>query len=94
MLKLQRRVTEKEIAYACGVARQTVSNWLKGKRPRDKHLASLSTYFDVTVDYLVRGERDDDRERILQSLNEGYAKLPTDMLRGWELTMLAYLRKR
>lgn len=54
-LQAKDRRTLKEIALACGVTPQAVGGWLKGSRPRRKHLASLAAFFNVSVDYLLHG---------------------------------------
>lgn len=54
-LQAKDRRTLKEIALACGVTPQAVGGWLKGSRPRSKHIASLAAFFGVSVDYLVHG---------------------------------------
>lgn len=79
-LKNNRRVTAKEIARACGVSPQAVQSWLSGKSPRSNHLASLSAYFGVTVDYLAHGERDAQRAEIEQELAQLLPQLNTKQL--------------
>lgn len=79
-LKNERRVTAKEIARGCGVSPQSVQNWLSGKTPRSKHLASLSSYFGVSTDYLVHGERDAQREGIEQELAKLLPQLSTSQI--------------
>lgn len=67
-LQAKDRRTLKEIALACGVSPQAVGGWLKGSRPRNKHLASLAAFFKVSVDYLVHGDNSVGRRIALDEL--------------------------
>lgn len=68
-LKKRDRVLTKEIANACGVTVPAVGGWMKSTVPNGRHLPLLAAFFNVSVDWLVRGEVDEERERILAEMS-------------------------
>ena len=42
---------------------------MKSTVPNGQHLSLLAAFFNVSVDWLVRGEVDEERERILAEMN-------------------------
>ena len=55
-LRKARGLSLKEVGAVIGVAESTMSQYETGKRQPDlETLLQLSEYFDVTVDYIVRG---------------------------------------
>jgi len=86
-LQAKDRRTLKEIALACGVTPQAVGGWLKGSRPRRKHIASLAAFFDVTVDYLKNGPSPIGRQMALEELMAEAAALDHDDIKA--LVMMA-----
>lgn len=53
-LRATKKVRQEDVAEAAGVVKQTVGNWESGaSTPNVPQIAALSTYFDVSADYLV-----------------------------------------
>lgn len=56
-LRKQKQISQEGLAEKIYVSRQTISNWERGKSYPDIHnLLLLSVYFDVSLDYLVKGD--------------------------------------
>lgn len=56
-LRKQKSLSQQAIANYLQITRQAYSNYENGKREPDyETLLKLSEFFDVTVDYLTRGE--------------------------------------
>lgn len=56
-LRMQKGLSQEELAEAVYVTRQTISNWETSKSyPDIKSLLILSNFFSVSVDYLVKGD--------------------------------------
>lgn len=68
-LKKRDRVLTKEIAEACGVSVPAVSAWMRESVPNSRHLSLLAQFFNVTVDWLVHGELDEERDEIIAEMN-------------------------
>ena len=57
-LRKERKLTQKTVAAALGLSRQTVSNWEKGAiEPSSGVLAKIASYYDVSIDYLLGHEQ-------------------------------------
>lgn len=64
-LREQKQISQEELAEKIYVSRQTISNWEREKSYPDIHsLLLLSVYFDVSLDYLVKGDLEIMREKI------------------------------
>lgn len=56
-----RNITIMELEKACGIANGTVGKWaLRGSSPRVETLLRVASYFDVSMDEIVR-EREADK---------------------------------
>ncbi len=56
-LRKERKLTQKEMAEALALSRQTVSNWEKGKiEPNIGVLSKIAAYFGVSTDFLLGHE--------------------------------------
>jgi transcriptional regulator with XRE-family HTH domain len=56
LLRKERRLSQKDLAQAIGVAQNTVSQWENGERePDNAKLIELARYFDASIDYLLGG---------------------------------------
>ena len=56
-LRTQKKLSQQSVAIALGVSRQVYNNYELGKREPDyATLIKLADYFDVTTDYLLKGE--------------------------------------
>lgn len=54
-LRLENRMSQKQLGDILHVCNQTVSFWETGAREPDlDNLLSIADYFDVTVDYLLK----------------------------------------
>lgn len=62
-LRLERNLTQSDMAEIAGVTRSCVSNWEKGIRiPESESILKITKYFCVTVDYLCG--RCEDRDAV------------------------------
>ncbi|EIL9238523.1 helix-turn-helix transcriptional regulator [Listeria monocytogenes] len=53
-LRIQRNISQKEIAATFGVVPRTIRKWeSEDSDPTTKQLIALADYFDVSLDYLV-----------------------------------------
>lgn len=61
-LRKEKGISLKELGAEMGVAESTMSLYENGKRQPDyETLLKLAEYFGVTVDYLLRGNNDEER---------------------------------
>ena len=82
-LRKNKGVSQQEIANLFRVTRPCVCYWETGKRlPDYQTLIALSTYFEVSIDYLVG--KSDDKENIIQNPDLPYQN--EDVLKLDELT--------
>jgi transcriptional regulator with XRE-family HTH domain len=54
-LLAENKLTARQLARETGMSISTVSDVLNGRQPSLKNLQLLSSYFDVSLDYLVNG---------------------------------------
>ena len=53
-MRIQKSITQKELAKAIGVKNYTVANWEQGRsEPSIQDLIELSNIFECTIDYFV-----------------------------------------
>lgn len=65
------QLTQQQVADELHVTRQTVSNWEKGKNfPDIPTLILMSDYYDLSLDYLLKGD-----ERYMNEVKKDYALL-------------------
>ena len=56
-LRKKRALSQEQLAEQLGVSRQAISKWEYGKAvPETDTLISISKYFDVSLDYLMKEE--------------------------------------
>lgn len=59
-LRKTKNISQEELAELLDVSRQSISKWENDKAyPEMTRLLFMSEYFDVTLDYLMRGTEDD-----------------------------------
>ena len=59
------KISQDELAEKIFVSRQTISNWENNKNyPDVKSLLLLSSFFDVSLDILIKGDIDEMKEKI------------------------------
>lgn len=57
------KMTAYKVAKEAGVTQTALSNWKTGKStPTTKTLQKLADYFGVTIDYLMTGKEEDEKE--------------------------------
>lgn len=67
-LRNKKNLSQEELAEALDVSRQSISKWENDKAyPEMTRLLFMSDYFDVSLDYLMRGiEKEDNEEIVLE----------------------------
>lgn len=67
-LRKEKNLSQEELAEKLYVSRQTISNWERGKTyPDIDSLLLMATYFDVSLDNLIKGDVDAMKYQIDQS---------------------------
>ncbi|SDW79318.1 helix-turn-helix domain-containing protein [Streptococcus equinus] len=67
-LRKEKNVSQEELAEKLYVSRQTISNWERGKTyPDINSLLLMANYFDVSLDYLIKGDIDIMKHQVDQS---------------------------
>ncbi len=62
MLRKKNDLSQEELAEKIGVSRQAISKWESGTSlPEIEKLISLSEYFNVSIDYLVKEQAEDEQ---------------------------------
>lgn len=62
-IRKERNVTQQKLASKLNISRESLSLYENGKRdPSLDMLISLSDYFNVSIDYLIRGKEFEKRE--------------------------------
>lgn len=92
MLRKQRGISMKKLGEAVGVAESTISQYETGKREADyEMLLRLSEYFNVSIDYLLRGsdaipsiEQSGVRIPVLGRIPAGVPLEAIEEIIGWE----------
>ncbi len=61
-LRKKNNLSQEELAEKIGVSRQAISKWESGTSlPEIEKLISLSEYFNVSIDYLVKEQAEDEQ---------------------------------
>ena len=59
-LRKQRGLSQEELAYKLGVARQTISKWELGDATPDfKNLMAICEYFGIELEYILSNDEND-----------------------------------
>lgn len=67
-LRYQKGISQEYLAEKLYVSRQTISNWERGKTyPDINSLLMISVYFDVSLDFLIKGDVDIMKHQVDQS---------------------------
>lgn len=86
-LRKEKGISQEALAEALGVSRQSVSKWESGDvLPDSDKIVSMSSFFDVTTDYLLKD--DEDRKNVSEG-NED-KNIPADSSAADELTESLY----
>lgn len=63
-LRSEKNISQEELAELLDVSRQSISKWENDKAyPEMTRLLFMSDYFDVSLDYLMRGLEDEESEK-------------------------------
>lgn len=55
-LRIEKNISQEELAFEINVSRQTISKWEKGiVTPDTNNIKALCDFFNVTYDYLING---------------------------------------
>ena len=82
-LRKQNKLSQNDLAKLLGVTRQAVSLYEQGKRQlKDKDIAVLTKYFDVSRNYLLGAYS---KKEILAILQEAYKKATHQEVGGYDL---------
>ena len=77
-LMQETKTTQRELAKSLGVERGSISNWVTGKRTPDAYMMTqIAEYFNVTVDFLLKGNNDKNLKNVekdIQEIRELYVK--------------------
>lgn len=66
-LRTERGLSQEDLAEKLYVSRQTISNWERGKTyPDINSLLLMATYFDVSLDHLIKGDVDEMKHHVEQ----------------------------
>lgn len=75
LLRQEKEVSQQEVADYLQITRQAYNNYENGKREPDYEiLLKLSEYFNVSVDYLVRGEASTERMNKMDNIYFDFAR--------------------
>ena len=56
-------VSAYKVAKSTGVTQSTLSDWKRGRStPKSENMKKLADYFGVTIDYLMTGKEEDEKE--------------------------------
>lgn len=85
-------VTSYKISKETGVTQTTLSNWKNGKStPSTSNMQKIADYFNVSIDYLMNGEENEDSEKYY--LNDETAKVAQEIFENKELRALFDVQK-
>ncbi|MDO4926072.1 MAG: helix-turn-helix transcriptional regulator [Turicibacter sp.] len=60
-LRIARKLSQEQLADELRVSRQAISNWELGEStPDTENLVALSDYFGVSIDYLLKNQKESD----------------------------------
>ncbi|MER1260578.1 helix-turn-helix domain-containing protein [Bacillus sp. C3(2022)] len=66
-LRKSKKLTQEEMAAKIGVHRGTYANYERGNRQPDyETLTKIADFFEVSIDYLIRGESKDSQDKIFE----------------------------
>lgn len=74
-LRKDRKLSMKELGNVVGVAESTISQYETGKREPDfETLLKLGEFFDVSIDYLLRGNVFEGQEKVASPIGSDLSK--------------------
>ena len=88
--RIEKKLTQEQIAELLGVSRQTISNWENGKSyPDIISVIKMSECYDVSLDYLLKGEQK--MKTYYDYLEESTNVVKSNTNRNKIITILSYL---
>ena len=88
--RIEKKLTQEQVAELLGVSRQTISNWENGKSyPDIISVIKMSECYDVSLDYLLKGEQK--MKTYYDYLEESTNVVKSNANRNKIITILAYL---
>lgn len=91
-LRKEKGMTQEALAQQLHTTRQTVSKWEKGHlEPNIQMLINLATYFDITLDALILGEKENKYDHNVQTEQPGPMNVFEFIAQKWWLVILMLL---
>lgn len=88
--RLEKRLTQEQVAELLGVSRQTISNWENGRSyPDIISVIKMSECYNVSLDFLLKGNRNMNTYYVY--LEQSTNTVKSNMSRNRIITILAYL---
>ena len=88
--RIEKKLTQEQVAELLGVSRQTISNWENEKSyPDIISVIKMSECYDVSLDYLLKGEQK--MKTYYDYLEESTNVVKSNANRNRIITILAYL---
>ena len=88
--RIEKKLTQEQVAELLGVSRQTISNWENGKSyPDIISVIKMSECYDVSLDYLLKGEQK--MKTYYDYLEESTNVVKSNTNRNKIITILSYL---
>ena len=83
-LRKRKGVSQEQLAEVLGLTRQTVSKWeLNQSTPDLQYIVHISEYFNVSLDYLIKGEESTLKE-VLQKEEKEYSNKKSNYVIGYK----------
>ena len=87
--RIEKKLTQEQVAELLGVSRQTISNWENEKSyPDIISVIKMSEYYDVSLDYLLKGE---EMKNYYDYLEESTNVVKSNTNRNKIVAILSYL---
>ena len=88
--RLEKKLTQEQVAEILGVSRQTISNWENEKSyPDIISVIKMSDCYEVSLDYLLKGEQKD--QKMAEHLEESTNVVKSNANRNKIITILSYM---
>ncbi len=89
-LRDERGLKDSDVAREASVSKSTFSDWKVGRsKPGIKKLQKIADFFGVTVDYLMTGKEDEQKEKDNTDLKQKYRELE-ELLRSDSMKPVRY----
>lgn len=79
-LRKAKGLSQEQLAETLNIARQTISKWeLNQSTPDMNYIAQLSDFFNVSTDYLIKGEKEEEMVLESEGVQPGSIIQPTNV---------------